>query len=87
MVSYEEFGDPLAPAYYLTAISVIGFLVITYLRSCSRKSLKGSYPNVITSKITYMQNTKEAWWVKRRDDFNKKYKSIVYKHFKASRFC
>ncbi len=40
-------GDPLAPAYYLTAISVIGFLVITFLHlSTAGKSLKGSYPNV-----------------------------------------
>ncbi|MGT2397534.1 hypothetical protein ACVPOR_00655 [Staphylococcus aureus] len=55
-------GDPLAPAYYLTAISVIGFLVITFLHlSTAGKSLKGSYPNVITSKIELiMQNTQRS---------------------------
>ena len=43
----ETTGNALAPAYYLTAISLIGFLVITLFHaSTASKSLKGSYPNV-----------------------------------------
>ncbi|MBD1793053.1 MFS transporter, partial [Staphylococcus aureus] len=43
----ESTGNALAPAYYLTAISLIGFLVITLFHaSTAGKSLKGSYPNV-----------------------------------------
>ncbi|EWJ99943.1 MFS transporter [Staphylococcus aureus] len=63
-------GDPLAPAYYLTAISVIGFLVITFLHlSTAGKSLKGSYPNVDNEqdRAYYAEHPKEAlWWVKER---------------------
>ncbi|EOD3749087.1 TPA: MFS transporter [Staphylococcus aureus] len=63
-------GDPLAPAYYLTAISVIGFLVITFLHlSTAGKSLKGSYPNVDNEqdRSYYAEHPKEAlWWVKER---------------------
>ena len=48
----ERTGNILAPAYYLTAISLIGFLVITFLHvSTAGKSLKGSYPNVDNEKI------------------------------------
>ncbi|MBZ1346559.1 proline/betaine transporter [Staphylococcus aureus] len=65
-------GDPLAPAYYLTAISVIGFLVITFLHlSTAGKSLKGSYPNVDNEqdRAYYAEHPKEAlWWVKERKD-------------------
>ncbi|WP_406885096.1 MFS transporter [Staphylococcus aureus] len=65
-------GDPLAPAYYLTAISVIGFLVITFLHlSTAGKSLKGSYPNVDNEqdRAYYVEHPKEAlWWVKERKD-------------------
>ncbi|ULW14743.1 MFS transporter [Staphylococcus aureus] len=63
-------GDPLAPAYYLTATSVIGFLVITFLHlSTAGKSLKGSYPNVDNEqdRAYYAEHPKEAlWWVKER---------------------
>lgn len=63
-------GDPLAPAYYLTVISVIGFLVITFLHlSTAGKSLKGSYPNVDNEqdRAYYAEHPKEAlWWVKER---------------------
>lgn len=69
MVSYENW-NPLAPAYYLTAISVIGFLVITFLHlSTAGKSLKGSYPNVDNEqdRAYYAEHPKEAlWWVKER---------------------
>ena len=48
----ETTGNALAPAYYLTAISLIGFLVITLFHaSTASKSLKGSYPNVDNEEI------------------------------------
>ena len=41
----ESTGNIYAPAYYLTAISIIGFIVIAVLHvSTAGKSLKGSYP-------------------------------------------
>ncbi|KMR56388.1 hypothetical protein EX86_14870, partial [Staphylococcus aureus] len=53
-----------------TAISVIGFLVITFLHlSTAGKSLKGSYPNVDNEqdRAYYAEHPKEAlWWVKER---------------------
>lgn len=61
-------GDPLSPAYYLAAISVIGIIVISLLHvSTSGKSLKGSYPNVETDKEAeyYANNPDKAmWWAK-----------------------
>ena len=48
----ETTGNALAPAYYLTAISLIGFLVITLFHaSTASKSLKGSYQMLIMKKI------------------------------------
>ncbi|MEJ7525668.1 MFS transporter, partial [Staphylococcus epidermidis] len=62
----------LAPAYYLTAISVIGFLVITLLHAATAgKSLKGSYPNVDNEKdkAYYEAHPEKAlWWVKERQE-------------------
>lgn len=68
----ESTGNALAPAYYLTAISLIGFLVITSLHvSTAGKSLKGSYPNVDNEEDRkyYEDNPKKAlWWVKERKE-------------------
>ncbi|MDH8843952.1 MFS transporter [Staphylococcus warneri] len=68
----ESTGNVLAPAYYLTAISVIGFLVILLLHvTTAGKSLKGSYPNVDNEedRAYYEAHPKEAlWWVKERQD-------------------
>ena len=61
----------LAPAYYLTAISLIGFLVITFLHvSTAGKSLKGSYPNVDNEKDRkyYEDNPKSFMVVKERKE-------------------
>lgn len=67
-----ETGNPLAPAYYLTTVSLIGFLVIAFLHlSTAGKSLKGSYPNVDNEKdrAYYAEHPKKAlWWVKERKD-------------------
>lgn len=64
--------NDLSPAYYLTAISIIGFLVITFLHvSTAGKSLKGSYPNVDNEEDRkyYENNPKKAlWWVKERKE-------------------
>ncbi|MGO3050540.1 MFS transporter [Staphylococcus casei] len=61
-------GDPLSPAYYLAAISVVGIIVISLLHvSTSGKSLKGSYPNVETDQEAeyYANNPDKAmWWAK-----------------------
>ena len=60
----ERTGNILAPAYYLTAISLIGFLVITFLHvSTAGKSLKGSYPNVDNEKDRkyYEDNPKKLY--------------------------
>ncbi len=59
-------GNNLAPGFYLTVISMIGFFVILFLfRSTSGKSLKGSYPTV-ASKAEYLEaveNPKDSlWW-------------------------
>ena len=68
----ESTGNALAPAYYLTAISLIGFLVITLFHaSTASKSLKGSYPNVDNEEDRkyYEENPKKAlWWVKERKE-------------------
>lgn len=56
----------LAPGFYLTVVSIIGFLVMAFLfKSTSGKSLKGSYPTV-SSKSEYkeaVENPKDSlWW-------------------------
>ncbi len=59
-------GDPLSPAYYLAAMSVIGIIVISLLHvSTAGKSLKGSYPNVQSDEEYeyYTKNPEKAlWW-------------------------
>ena len=46
-------GNHLAPAFYLTIVSIIGFFVILFLfANTAGKSLKGSYPTV-ASKSEY----------------------------------
>ncbi|MDW3907870.1 MFS transporter [Staphylococcus saprophyticus] len=61
-------GDPLSPAYYLTAVSIVGIIVISLLHvSTSGKSLKGSYPNVESDEeYEYYANNpdKAMWWAK-----------------------
>ncbi len=61
-------GDPLSPAYYLTAVSIVGIIVVGLLHvSTAGKSLKGSYPNVSSQKEFdyYAENPKKAlWWIK-----------------------
>ncbi|MDN4075298.1 MFS transporter [Fictibacillus terranigra] len=59
-------GNNLAPAFYLTIVSIIGFLVVLFLfTNTAGKSLKGSYPTV-ASKSEYneaVKNPKDAlWW-------------------------
>lgn len=64
----HQSGNNLAPGYYLTIVSIIGFLVILFLfRSTSGKSLKGSYPTV-ASKSEYqeaVENPKDSLWWRR----------------------
>jgi len=59
-------GDPLSPAYYLAAMSVVGVIVISLLHvSTAGKSLKGSYPNVQSDEAHdyYTNHPNEAlWW-------------------------
>ncbi|MGG3571923.1 MFS transporter [Bacillus gobiensis] len=63
-------GSNLAPAFYLLFVSVIGLVVVlTLFKDTSKKSLKGSYPNVENQKeFNYaIQNPKKAlWWKKER---------------------
>lgn len=70
LVNYTN--NILAPAYYLTAISVIGFVVISLLHfSMAGKSLKGSYPNVDSEEDRryFEEHPKEAlWWVQERKE-------------------
>lgn len=70
----HQTGNNLAPAWYLTAISIIGFLVILFLfKSTSGKSLKGSYPTVAT-KSEYkeaVENPEDALWWKAEQEENK----------------
>src|SRR6478735_2076150 len=59
-------GNHLAPAFYLTIVSIIGFFVILFLfANTAGKSLKGSYPTV-ASKSEYneaVENPKDSlWW-------------------------
>ncbi|GIN21631.1 MFS transporter [Siminovitchia fordii] len=62
----HQTGNNLAPGFYLTIVSIIGFLVISFFFSnTSGKSLKGSYPTV-ASKSEYkeaVENPKDSlWW-------------------------
>lgn len=64
----QSTGNILAPAYYLTAVNLIGFIIILLLHSSTAgKSLKGSYPNVDNKKDVkyYEKHPKKAlWWSK-----------------------
>ncbi|MFP7170918.1 MFS transporter [Terribacillus sp. 7520-G] len=71
----HQTGNNLAPGWYLTIVSVIGFLVILFLfKSTSGKSLKGSYPTVAT-KSDYkeaVENPEDAlWWKAEQEEENK----------------
>ncbi|MEC0303728.1 MFS transporter [Terribacillus saccharophilus] len=70
----HQTGNNLAPGWYLTAVSIIGFLVILFLfKSTSGKSLKGSYPTVAT-KSDYkeaVENPEDALWWKAEEEDNK----------------
>ncbi|WP_077328243.1 MFS transporter [Virgibacillus siamensis] len=59
-------GSNLAPGFYLTVISIIGFLVTAFFfTNTSGKSLKGSYPTVATKSEfkEAVENPKDAlWW-------------------------
>lgn len=68
----HQTGNHLAPAYYLTVVSIIGFLVIAFLfSSTTGKSLKGSYPTVAT-KTEFkeaVENPKDSlWWLEEQKD-------------------
>ncbi|WP_079515054.1 MFS transporter [Rossellomorea marisflavi] len=68
----HQTGNNLAPAWYLTIVSVIGFFIILFMfTSTSGKSLKGSYPTVAT-KSDYreaVENPEESlWWREEQDD-------------------
>lgn len=76
----ERTGNILAPAYYLTAISLIGFLVITFLHvSTAGKSLKGSYPNVDNEKDRkyYEDNPKKLYGGLKKEK-KKKISKIIF---------
>ncbi|PAD34750.1 MFS transporter [Terribacillus saccharophilus] len=70
----HQTGNNLAPGWYLTIVSIIGFLVILFLfKSTSGKSLKGSYPTVAT-KSDYkeaVENPEDALWWKEEEEENK----------------
>jgi MFS transporter, MHS family, proline/betaine transporter len=71
----HQTGNNLAPGWYLTIVSIIGFLVILFLfKSTSGKSLKGSYPTVAT-KSDYkeaVENPEDAlWWKAEEEEENK----------------
>ncbi|WP_347320792.1 MFS transporter [Rossellomorea sp. RS05] len=68
----HQTGNNLAPAWYLTIVSVIGFFIILFMfTSTSGKSLKGSYPTVAT-KSDYreaVENPEESlWWKDEQDE-------------------
>ncbi|MFP7253801.1 MFS transporter [Terribacillus goriensis] len=70
----HQTGNNLAPAWYLTIVSIIGFLVILFLfKSTSGKSLKGSYPTVATKSEfkEAVENPEDALWWKAEQDENK----------------
>lgn len=66
----HQTGNNLAPAFYLTAISIVGFLVIAFMfSSTTGKSLKGSYPTVATESEYQeaVENPKDSlWWKKEK---------------------
>lgn len=63
-------GNPLMPAFYLTAVSIVGFLVVLFMHtSTASKSLKGSYPNVDSDedfKKAAENPKKSLWWVQEK---------------------
>jgi MHS family proline/betaine transporter-like MFS transporter len=67
----HQTGNNLSPSFYLTIVSVIGFLVILFLFSnTSGKSLKGSYPTVATEAEYQeaVENPKESlWWLRKKE--------------------
>ncbi len=68
----HQTGNNLAPAWYLTIVSVIGFFIILFMfTSTSGKSLKGSYPTVAT-KSDYreaVENPEDSlWWKSEQED-------------------
>lgn len=72
----HQTGNALAPAFYLTFFSLIGFFVILFLfTSTSGKSLKGSYPTVAT-KTEYkeaIENPRHSlWWLMEKQEENKR---------------
>ncbi|WP_366248186.1 MFS transporter [Terribacillus aidingensis] len=70
----HQTGNNLAPAWYLTIVSIIGFLVILFLfKSTSGKSLKGSYPTVATKSEfkEAVENPEDALWWKAEQEDNK----------------
>ncbi|MFP7473614.1 MFS transporter [Niallia taxi] len=62
----HQTGNNLAPAWYLTIVSLVGFFVILFLfKSTTGKSLKGSYPTVATKSEfkEVVENPEDAlWW-------------------------
>ena len=58
--------DPLAPAYYLTAVSVIGFITFFFFfENTAGKALKGSHPTVASEQEVHevAKNPEDAlWW-------------------------
>lgn len=62
----HQTGNNLAPAWYLTIVSIIGFFVILFLfKSTTGKSLKGSYPTVATKsefKEAVANPEDSLWW-------------------------
>ncbi|ASK62396.1 MFS transporter [Virgibacillus phasianinus] len=72
----HQTGNNLAPGFYLTIVSIIGFLVIAFLfSSTSGKSLKGSYPTV-ASKSEYkeaVENPEDSlWWSEEQEKTGEK---------------
>ncbi|VVM33867.1 MFS transporter [Terribacillus sp. AE2B 122] len=67
----HQTGNNLAPGWYLTIVSIIGFLVILFLfKSTSGKSLKGSYPTVATKSEfkEAVENPEDALWWKAEEE-------------------
>lgn len=64
-------GNNLAPAFYLMFVSIIGLIMLlTLFKDTSKKSLRGSYPNVENQKeFDYaVQNPeKSLWWYGKKD--------------------
>lgn len=68
----HQTGNNLAPAWYLTIVSVIGFFIILFMfTSTSGKSLKGSYPTVATKSEFQeaVENPEDSlWWKSEQED-------------------